>query len=94
MGRYCEAAMCWSHDNKRKNLQKYPWMRDVTWVKFPGNSTVRATWKKLLRRQDKFDMMTSLLVRDYVRGISTKSKFKMMDMQLAFQNIFTGTIMD
>ena len=31
MGRYCEAATCWSHDNKRKNLQIYPWMRDVTW---------------------------------------------------------------
>ena len=45
MGRYCEPASCWSYDNKLKNLQKYPWMRDVTWVKFPTNSTstTRAT---------------------------------------------------
>ncbi|XP_077862179.1 uncharacterized protein LOC144343540 [Saccoglossus kowalevskii] len=56
MGRYCEAALCWSHDNKRKNLQRYPWMRDVTWVKFPPKATMRATWKKLLRRQDKFEI--------------------------------------
>ena len=23
---FCEAAMCWSHDAKRKNLVKYPWI--------------------------------------------------------------------
>ena len=60
MGRYCEPASCWSNDNKLKNLQKYPWMRDVTWVKFPTNSTMRATWKKLLWRQDKFEIMARL----------------------------------
>ena len=49
MGHYCEPASCWSNDNKLKNLPKYPWMRDVTWVKFPTNSTMRATWKKLPR---------------------------------------------
>ena len=56
MGFLCEAAMCWSEENKRRNLTKYPWMRDVTWVKFPTQATRACAWKKLFRRKDKFEL--------------------------------------
>ena len=56
MGFLCEAAMCWSEENKRRNLTKYPWMRDVTWVKFPTQTTRACAWQKLFRRKDKFEL--------------------------------------
>nr|XP_054760318.1 uncharacterized protein LOC129266488 [Lytechinus pictus] len=46
----CEAAGCNSHTSKRQNLEKYPWMRDVRWVKFPRDEEARRRWKRLIRR--------------------------------------------
>ncbi|XP_041470291.1 uncharacterized protein LOC121419888 [Lytechinus variegatus] len=46
----CEAAGCKSHTSKRQNLEKYPWMRDVRWVKFPRDEEARRRWKRLIRR--------------------------------------------
>ena len=53
---YCEAAQCSSHSNKAKRLHIYPFMRGVTWVKFPKDSRSLARWKALCRRKDKFEI--------------------------------------
>ena len=49
----CEAAHCWSHSGKRHNLQLYPWMADVSWVKWPKDRTTQNRWKRLIRRDGK-----------------------------------------
>ena len=65
---------------KTFQIPKYPWTRDVTWVKFPTNSTTRETWKKLLRSQAN---LKSRLVRDCFHVILTREQLQklMMDMQ-------------
>ena len=50
----CEAAQCYSHTSKLKNVEKYPWMKDIKWVKWPRKDTVAvARWKRLIRRGGK-----------------------------------------
>ena len=58
MGFSCEAALCWADDAKRKNTQKYPWMKELSWVKFPrpSNRQQRTAWRNLLRRKDRFEL--------------------------------------
>ena len=53
---FCEAAQCWAHDSKRKNPEKWGWMKAVTWVKFPTEAGTRATWLRLIRRKDKVNL--------------------------------------
>ncbi|XP_054767215.2 uncharacterized protein LOC129274430 [Lytechinus pictus] len=53
---FCESAQCWAHDSKRKNPDKWGWMKDVTWVKFPTDASTRATWLRLIRRKDKVNL--------------------------------------
>ena len=51
MGFTCAAAGCSS--NSMKSLRKYPWMRDVSWVKWPKLLAVSHRWKRLIRRGGK-----------------------------------------
>ncbi len=53
MGFYCVAAECKSHDDKRRNPEKHPWMQSVTWVKLPKDPTTLKRWTKLIRRGGK-----------------------------------------
>ena len=51
MGFFCEAALCWADDAKRKTTQKYPWMKELSWVKFPSirQQCTRTAWRNLVR---------------------------------------------
>ncbi len=46
---YCLSPECASHSAKAKKLEKYAWMADITWVKFPRDPALVERWKKLLR---------------------------------------------
>lgn len=50
MGFICEAFSCWADDAKRENSQKYPWIKDLSWIKFRTNRQLRNGLKKILRR--------------------------------------------
>ena len=50
----CEAKECFSHSDKLKKPDKYPWMKEVKWVKWPRNDKAAvARWKKLIHRTGK-----------------------------------------
>lgn len=49
----CEAAECYAHTSKQKNLVKYPWMMNIKWVKWPKNCAAIKRWKRLVRREGK-----------------------------------------
>ena len=50
----CEAAQCYSHTSKLKNIDKHPWMKDLRWVKWPRHDSAAVNrWIRLIRRGGK-----------------------------------------
>ena len=66
---HCAAAQCSSHDAKRARPDVYPWMQEVTWVKFPKDPARLARWKRLLRRggKSKENVVDKFIVDRYTR---------------------------
>ena len=44
----CAASHCFA--DQRKSVNKYPFMRDISWVKWPKDSLSVNRWKRLIRR--------------------------------------------
>ena len=61
MGFRCAAAGCTSDSDTP--LHKYPWMRTVTWVKWPKRVAVSNRWKRLGRRGGKDGLIVGKITR-------------------------------
>lgn len=52
---HCCALGCKSSSSKKENLEKYPWMRDITFHTFPTakkKKKMRKLWINMMRRKD------------------------------------------
>ena len=60
---YWDAAEYTSHSSKPKKLHIYPFMADVTWVKWPKDLSVQRRWTALIscERKDKIGKNVDLL---------------------------------
>ena len=53
MSYYCDAAECTSQSCKAKKLNIYPFMADVTWVKWLKDLSAQRRWTTQIQRERK-----------------------------------------
>ena len=49
---HCCVVGCYSAAEKKKKLDKYPWMKDVFFFPFPVKPKERRIWERLVRREN------------------------------------------